>query len=188
MGYYSGITVEAIEDGKIVKVTEDYARREGLPILRKEQPELREPEKKEALKTFDSRNLKGMNLGMEDLRKPLNWKKSQVVMELVDNFQWIISKVRRHRGLSRKQFADNLKEEENTIKLVENGILPSEDFVLINKIQKFLQINLRKDGKDFSESPRKVLDSNPKDSHKVIKGKGDISGDDIEIIEGDSEY
>ena len=40
MDYFSHENlVEAIEEGKIVKVSEKYAKREGLPILRKSRKE-----------------------------------------------------------------------------------------------------------------------------------------------------
>ena len=141
--------VEAIEEGKIVKVSERYAKREGLPILRRPTPKIFHPKKQEEEK----------RISFDDLRKPLNWRKSQVFSELIENFHWEISKKRRQIGLSRKQLALDIKESENTIKLVENGILPKDDFKIINKIQERLNINLRKDNKNFNEPVRPLIEN-----------------------------
>ena len=139
--------VEAIEEGKIVRVTESYARIEGLTIIRK--PITKKPQKKNSEE--DPR------LTFEDFRKPLNWQKNQVVSELAENFQWEIAKKRKERGLTRRQFAKAIDETESNIKLLENGILPRNDFIIINKIQAFFNVNLRKDRKDFTQSPRDML-------------------------------
>src|SRR3989344_1706922 len=84
--------VDAIEEGKIVKVSMDYAKREGLPILRKNLiPTYEMPAKK--------KQVNEERITIDDLRKPLNKNQSQVASELVENFHWVISKKRRARGL-----------------------------------------------------------------------------------------
>jgi len=173
--------VEAIEEGRIVKVREDYARREGLLILRK----------KASSESNDSgvqtSRIMGENeerrLGLDDFRKPLGWRKSQVVSELIDNFGWPIAKARRSRNLTRKQVAEKIGESESSVKMIEAGILPKEDFVLINKIQSYLQINLRKDKKDFEESPRKLVEEERSGGGKDSIGSFEVIGSDIEIFE-----
>ncbi len=159
MDYFeSEDNVEAIEEGKIVKVSERYAKREGLPILRRPSTKVfSHPKKQEEEK----------RISFDDLRKPLNWRKSQVFSELTENFHWEISKKRRQIGLSRKQLASSINESENTKKLVENGILPKDDFKIINKLQERLNINLRKDKKDFAQPVRPLVEneeSKPSDS------------------------
>ena len=174
--------VEAIEAGKIVWVTESYAKIEGLTIIRK--PITKKPQKKNSEE--DPR------LTFEDFRKPLNWQKNQVVSELAENFQWEIAKKRKERGLTRRQLAKAIDETESNIKLLENGILPRNDFIIINKIQAFFNVNLRKDRKDFSQSPRDMLqkksDENPSSLKEQDKEKNQektlpLSDEDIEIIE-----
>lgn len=166
--------VDAIEEGKIVKVSQEYALREHLPIIRKPNIEtLPLPKKNKSLLPF------------EELRKPLNYNKSQVITELVDNFHWQIAKERRSIGMSRKSLGESINESEETLKLIENGILPKDDFVIINKIQSFLHINLRKDKQDISKSPRSLLKEVKVKPDKTSPSEAvsDLTGRDIEIIE-----
>lgn len=158
--------VEALEEGKIVKVREEYAKREGLLILRKD---FEKPIEKRYLVHNTREKKEEERIGFDELRKPLNWRKNQVVSELIDNFQWVILQERKKRNLTRKQFAGILNVSENEMKMIENGIV--NDFVLINKIQSHFGINLRKDEKDFSASAREVLEK---------KGEKNIQ-EDIEI-------
>lgn len=174
--------VEAIEEGKIVRVSEKYAIMEGLPILKKPQIKIKKPRP-------DPNEEE--HLTLEDFRKPLNWQKSQVISELVENFHWKISKKRKELGLTRKQVATAIAETENNIKLIENGILPKSDFIIINKLQSYLKINLRKDQQDFSRQMRDLIEQNQKASNKEkdtqkqkhLTGTESLLGDDIEIIE-----
>lgn len=168
--------VEAIEEGRIVKVSEDYAKREGLPILRKQQPKITKPQKKE---TEEKR------LFIDDLRKPLNWKKSQVMAELVDNFQWEVAKKRRQLGITRKQLAASISEPEYVLKLIENGILPKDDFIIINKLQARLNLNLRKDKKDFIQPARNLLDEQKEEAREPIQENENLLGNDIQPIDED---
>ena len=71
---------------------------------------------------------------------------------------------------------------------MENGVLPREDFVIVNKLQNFFNFNLRKDKKDFAQSPRSLI--NPKQENTELKAdksdseiKTKMSGSDIELIE-----
>lgn len=183
--------VDAIEEGKIVRVTEEYARKENLPVLRKHK---KPDEKKQKKEEEDSSIL--------DLKKNLYYKKNQVLGELLSNFNWHIVKKRRDLNLTRRQLAEKLGESENTIKLLENGILPKEDFVVINKLQDILGLNLRKDKQDFTQSPRTLIqEPTPikfNESPQIVKNevkekiekkedvkeaKGRMLGDDIELLE-----
>ncbi len=176
--------VDAIEEGKIVRVSEDYARREGLPILRKHVEQenieiLGEEEKKpfeDEVKTY----------GVEEYRKPLGWKEEQVISELIDNFQWHIAKTRRQINLTRKQLAEKIGIPEQQMKMIENGLIPGKDFVLVNKIQDILGINLRKDGQDFGESPRRLVDeekAKKAEKHNLDGEDFEIIGSEIEVVE-----
>lgn len=147
------IFVEAIEEGKIVKVTEEYAKREGLLVIRKQNDTTTydyTPEKKETFtrKNEDKRLRKDFTLNK--MRKPLNYYKNNIINDLVDNFHWEIIKARKIKNVTRKQVAQALNENEETIKMIENGILPDDNYILVNKIQSYFGINLRKDGKNFS--------------------------------------
>jgi len=175
---YNSIFVEAIEEGKIVKVPEEYARKEGLPILRKQNlTRLREPQTVEIKKRYEPRS----TIDLIE-KKSKDWKKNQVISELVDNFHWRIRVERRNKGVSRKQLAQLINEPEIAVKSLEYGVLPSNDFVLINKIQKALGINLRKDGKTFNPPMKEILQKSM-DASKITIEKNSIEGDDIEILD-----
>ena len=176
---YSNELVDAIEEGKIVKVSEDYAKKEGLTIIRRNIPQKQALPKKR-------QNEEEERLTLDDLRKPLHWRKDQVISELTENFHWQISRKRKEIGLTRKRLAQAINETENNIKLIENGLLPKNDFVIINKLQSFLKINLRKDQKDFLQSARSLITednreekSSPQKETRTVH----VSGSDIEIIE-----
>ena len=183
---YQDELVEAIEEGRIVKVSEFYAKREGLPIIRKSSAtQLQEETANLAPSTTPSSDEKQL---LNYSQTHTNWRDKQVISELLDNWHWLIRIERRKKGLTRKQFAKLLNEPENALKLIESGILPKKDFVLLNKIQQTLRINLRKDKKDFSKS---ITDIYPKqEKASQLKPKSDradkkptIYGSDIEILE-----
>ena len=176
--------VDAIEEGKIVKVSLDYAKKEGLTILRKStMPSFHELKK---TKQFSQEE----RISIDELRKPLRAKKSQVIASLIENFQWEIAKKRRSLGFSRKQLALSINESESAIKLLENGILQKDDFVLINKIQERLNLNLRKDQQDFIQPARKLLKEEPAKPNiekSSSQPNEELIGSDIQLIEDDEE-
>ena len=180
--------VEAIEEGRIVRVSESYAKREGLPILRKSKSEqhqnknVSQDAKKIIQREFRDERSKRL---LDYLRKPSGWKEKQVISELIQNFNWEISRTRKARGITRKQLASLIGTDEDSIKLIENGLLPSPDFVIINKIQTALNINLRKDKQDFTKEAtlKRMKEENKKDNVRPTDSKEELEGGDIEIIE-----
>ncbi len=172
--------VEAIAEGKIVRVPETYARQEGLPILKKPRI-LQVKEKVASIAAEKAKNpLKLKKLSKDDLQRPLNWREDQVVSELVENFHWIVSKERRQRGMSRKRFAEMLGVSEESVKMLEYGILPAKDFKLVNRLQEVFGINLRKDKKDFTKSPREILEKN---TGVQPNANSEMFGDSIELVD-----
>jgi ribosome-binding protein aMBF1 (putative translation factor) len=180
--------VEAIERGQIVKVTEFYAKKENLPILRKS---LAEELRKKIIQKSPGipNNLKDQHKKPfpEMLSHPKDWKGNQVTSELIENFHWVIRIERRRKGLSRKQFSKILNESEENLKMLESGFLPSSDFVLINKIQQHLGINLRKDKKDYNLGIKEMMKPTEPAIEKQKKQifNNDFSGKDIEILENE---
>ncbi len=142
----SDALVDAIEEGKIVQVSESYARREGLLILRK--PQVRDVQQTKAVQEIKSQR-KELS-PFETFRRPLRSKQNNVVGTLVGNFHWVLAMQRKERHLTRKQVAQALGVSEFEIKSLENGVLPADDYILINKVEKYYGINLRKDP---SQSP-----------------------------------
>ena len=65
----------------------------------------------------------------ESMNKP-EYKKNNVLKELIDNFHWQISRVRRMKNMSRRQLAQAAGVSEDDLKMIENGILPREDFIV----------------------------------------------------------
>lgn len=186
--------VEAIHEGRIVKVPEKFARREGLIILKK--PEINN-QVQGTTPSYYKTPLKTKN----DYRKTFStivdrkpgWQEKQVLNELIENFHWKIRAERRKKNLTRRQLANLINDSDENLQILETGRLPSNDFVLINKIQKTLKINLRKDGKDFDTSPREIMEkslpSTPKRKTDMKETKDKKSSDpelrdsDIEILD-----
>ena len=167
--------VEALEDGRIVLVSEEYARREGLLIIRNnsethfnKQEQVKVEKEivpiKRGIKPFD------------EYRKPL--KKNNVISELQDNFHWALLSKRKQKGWTRKQLAQTLYVSEEDLKLVENGVLPKDDLVLVSKLESFYKISLRKDGQNFFKS---VSMSEEVDKIAEEKVEREFSGNEIEI-------
>ena len=181
-----GAIVEAIEEGRIVQVSEDYAIRERLLILRKPQNALPEASaKQKSPDKRDGRLAKTGFLGFDDFRKTLKPGENDVLKELADNFHWALVQKRKARGLTRKQVAEAISETENSLKMIENGVLPSNNFVLVNKLENYYGISLRKGGRP-AESKITNKDDAGKSELKFgdeLKGKasetGAISGDDL---------
>jgi len=69
-------------------------------------------------------------------------KQEKPRLNLIDNFHWVIMRARRKKHLTQKQLAENIKEAETTIKMVERGILPEDDYRIINKLENFLGIKI----------------------------------------------
>ncbi len=139
--------VDAIEEGRIVKVSEEYAKREGLMIIRKEEPSaLDSPNVQRQMKlTPRLRGERKAYFDIDKYRRPWH-DKNEIVGSLVDNFHWVLISRRKQLNITRKQLAQSISVPEEDIKALENGILPHSDYVLISKLENYLKINLRKTG------------------------------------------
>ena len=207
---YEDDLVDAIEQGKIVKVSESYAKKEGLPIIRRPNISLARDSSSKLLHSVKKEEKQPFSYLLE---KASRKKNPQVLSELIDNFQWNISSCRRKRGISRTRLAELISEPEDIVKMVEYGMLPEDNFIIINKIQSVLGINLRKDKKDFSKDspeiypktnleikegrihrPEKSKQSKDKQSRssqqsksfKGLQSSEDLFGEDIEILDDES--
>ena len=179
--------VDAIENGRIVKVTDDYAKREGLLIIRRQNDAAvsQVSVKLVSMNRAEDRRLR-KDFTLDKLRKPLGYYKNNVIADLVDNFHWEIVNVRKLKNMTRKQLAQAVNESEEAIKMIENGILQSDNYILINKIQSYLGINLRKDGKSFSAPVvKKAEQPKPEVEVKDANAGEKVSGGDIEVFEED---
>jgi|GEM_PF-1198893 len=186
--------VDAIDEGRIVKVPEDYAVKEGLMILRR--PKMASLEQKDEIKKLQVERREKDAFSLDRFRRPFR-QKNDVLQSLTDNFHWILASKRKQLGLTRKQVASAIGVLERDIKMIENGILPSDDYVLVNKVQQYYGINLRKDGQDFNIQMREVVEKTAREEIEGLPGLeseepageekdadiGELLGEDIEILD-----
>jgi len=189
MDYGQKDLVEAIEDGRIVKVPESYAKREGLLILKKSPLQVQKQQPPSYLTERKEHSDRTKPL-TDYIRSRPDWREKQVLSELIDNFNWQIRYNRRRLGLTRKQLARMINVPEEELQILESGRLPSNDFILINKVQKVLGVNLRKDGKQFDISAEELMHKAATSKNSAVQTKAqrdevsrDIVGKDIEIID-----
>jgi len=147
--------LDVISSKGIVKICEACSKAEDMPILRRPTTfQLKESEKKpsgiydmllsarrqEKIKT--ETNLKEI---VDKKYEILASKEKKPRPELVDNFHWIVMRARRLKKLTQEQLAQEISESIAAIKMAEQGILPEDDYRLVNKLEAFLGINLVKD-------------------------------------------
>ena len=159
--------LDVISSKGIVKICEACSKVEDMPILRRpttfqlKESEKKPPgiydmlssvrrQKKESLEEFGKKYEK---IKTETTLKEIVDKKYEMMVseekkprpELVDNFHWIVMRARRLKKLTQEQLAKEISESIAAIKMIEDGILPEDDYRLVNKIGSFLGINLVKD-------------------------------------------
>jgi len=169
--------LDVISSKGIVKICEACSKAEDMPILRRpttfqlKESEKKPPgiydmlssvrrQKKESLEEFGKKYEKTKT---EQLKEIVDRNYEIVVSEekkprpnLVDNFHWIIMRTRRLKKLTQEQLAKEISESTAAIKMAEQGILPEDDYRLVNKLEGFLGINLVKDvSKTTPPSPEK---------------------------------
>ncbi len=150
---------DVVSSKGIVKICDVCSKNERMPIVRRPTTfQLKESEKN--LSIYDRLSkLSGINeeLRRNDSKAEINLRKivdknfeSKVSSEkrprpdLVDNFHWIIMRVRRLKKLTQKKLAQEISESEVAIKMAERGVLPEDDYRLVNKLESFLGIKIIK--------------------------------------------
>ncbi len=143
--------VDAIEEGKIVHVSEEYARREGLLILRNFSGSEEQIQSRTSAKSTPRRSWKQTQdlSQFEPFRRPIRISDNDILASLKDNFHWIVRGERQKKHLTRKQTAQSLQVSEHDLKILENGVLPTADYVLVSKIEQFFGISLRKNNEQY---------------------------------------
>ena len=166
--------MDVISDEEIVKMCEDCARKEELPILIKPTTsQLKESERpysvrerlrrmaglkaeKEEIKmiakkitdvTLDDLYTRKRQKELEE-RYELEKKKDKSV-KLIDNFHWHIYMGRQKKKLTRKQLAELIGESETAIKMLENKEIPGDASILISKLEQFLGVKLRREEENY---------------------------------------
>lgn len=174
---------DAVSLKRIVKICESCSVEEQIPILKKpttfqlrnsesEEKSFRErtlefaKQKREKEKTkadIEKQNTTLKEIIEENVRKKLSKEeRKKPRVNLIPNFHWIIMRARRRKKISQKELAEEIKEAEITIKMVEKGILPEDEFRLINKLENYLGIVISDEEFQNSEhkkqAPARLLD------------------------------
>ncbi|HIG52140.1 TPA: hypothetical protein EYQ19_01855 [Candidatus Pacearchaeota archaeon] len=176
--------VEAIKNGEIVKISRRQAVKEELFILRKVKEE-KEAEKEKDGFLNDVSNISGKPRSLLESwkKKEFNYENNNVINDLISNFHWEIVQARRNRNMTRKQLAEEIKFSEDDLKMIEFGQLPKDDFILINKLENFLKINLKKVKSNEQITSLSDLQKK-KEKEEALKDsskKDDFFGNEIEI-------
>lgn len=189
---------DAVHNGKIIKICERCSIIENIPVIKKPSAsQLKESEK--SMRVYD-RMKRLMGLGqskseetffLRDKLKELDnnpWleRPEEKPLELIDFFYWEIMKTRRRKGLSQKQLANYLGESEKAIQMMEKGNLPENPRILVDKLERFLHIRLRK----ISEAQRFLSrkESKPVLLNEFGRELGSIPEPAIEYYKKTDEY
>jgi len=197
--------LDAISSEGIVKICEACSKAEDMPILRRPTTfQLKEAEKKSPIYTRYTRLSPAKLEKTETTLKEVVDKNYEIVVSkekkprpnLVDNFHWIIMRARRLKKLTQEQLANEISESTAAIKMVEQGILPEDDYRLVNKLEGFLGINLVKDVSKATlsipeKSPARIIKFDTKTMQDLtiadLKGMKDQAGKIDESLEENQE-
>jgi len=81
--------------------------------------------------------------------------------DLIDNFHWILMRARRRKKLTQEQLANEIAESKTAIEMAEKGILPEDDYRLVNKLEVFLGVRIIKpEARPEPAKPKFGLDEN----------------------------
>ncbi len=159
--------IDAIYGKEIVKICERCAITENIPVIRKPTTsQLKEAEKNQTvyqrlkkLSGIAAEEEKKRESILDRIRKldeqPELERPEEKPLNLIDNFNWHITRARRNKGLGQKQLAWALGESETAIKMLEKGELPEEPEKLIRKLEQFFQIALRKETEGELEAKKR---------------------------------
>jgi len=147
---------DGIYDGRMSKICERCSIIENIPIIRKPAAsQLRDSESGarvyERMKRISGiRDKKqGETFFIEDKLDELNKKPELELPEgdklnLIEFYHWEIMKNRRRKGLSQEKLAAALGESVTAVKMIERAKLPENADSLINKLEQFFQIKLKR--------------------------------------------
>ena len=177
--------LDVISSQGIIKICEACSRAEDMPILRRPTTfQLKESEKqpriydvlssireqrKELRKESEKKDEE--NKTETTLREIVDKNYERMVSEekkprldLIDNFHWIIMRVRRLKKITQEQLAKEISESTAAIKMAEKGILPEDDYRLVNKLESFLGIKIVK-----NETKTKAIKIPEKQPARILK-------------------
>lgn len=199
--------LDVIYNNEIVKVCEECALIEDLPVIRRPNShQLLESEKPytvrerlrrmAGLKDDKQEKVKEVmrkisDVKIDDLRKPKDYKKileekyelarkKNKPVNLIDNFNWSIMMGRKKRRIDRKQLAEAIGESETAIKMIENKEMPDDFSRIISKIEQYFGIKLRKEEEE-SDRVRESI------KEKLQRNKGGKINEPAVVLKFDKE-
>jgi len=193
----------AISEEGIVRVCERCSIDGNFPVLRKEETSLEKADKtapiggfiKEREKAFENMKagrknppLSNQDFTLRDLVEK-NYKanvdaEKKSFPGAIRNFNWVIMRARRNKGLGQKSLAESIGEPEIAIRMAERGLLPKEYVPFLRKLEKVLDVNLMDKHPFRLEEHTKMLDfkNTPSNRMTVEDLRSIAKKKEIEII------
>jgi ribosome-binding protein aMBF1 (putative translation factor) len=193
----------AISDKGIVKVCQRCSGDGDFPVLVRKEASLERADKtapvggliKEREKAFEAMKAsrKGSTMGRQDftLRDLVekNYKENVSTEKkswpgAIRNFNWIIMRARRNKGLGQRALAESIGEPEIAVRMAERGTLPKEYVPFLRKLERVLDVNLMDDHPFRLEEHKKMLDfKNTSSNRMTISDVRDMTRKkEVEII------
>jgi ribosome-binding protein aMBF1 (putative translation factor) len=141
---------DSIYEGKMASLCERCAIIENIPIIKKPSTnQLKDSENKPPTKRFQQKEQQEKTFFINDELNQLEQNPERELPEenklnLIEHYHWEIMKNRRRKGLTQKQLATALGESEIAIQMIEKNKPPENTERLINKLEQFFQMRLRK--------------------------------------------
>lgn len=172
------ILFEVIMPNGIAKICNRCSAEENMPLIKSNFAYSNEVEKKRSvydrLKTMSgiSKEDYNPNLKLRERMKKEDASLRQIVEKnyrdsvgipnlkddsLITNFHWIVMRARRARHLTQEQLAREIQEPETAIRTIERGIPPTNK-VIINKLESFLKVRIKKRDELIKEKRPSILD------------------------------
>ena len=190
---------DAISNEGLVKICERCSIEEHIPIIKRPTTfQLKEAERKQ---TFYERASSSLNKPLEKenpekkeqevtLREIVDRNYEQKVSkdisprpEMIHNFHWIIMRSRRMKKLTQAQLAKEIAESEAAIKMAEQGILPEDDYKLVNKLENYLDVKIIRPEFEEEVRPKKF----PEKFHFDMNEAKILTIDDLRKLKEDKE-
>lgn len=176
----------AISDKGIVKVCQRCSGDGDLPVLVRKESSLEKADKtapvggliKEREKAFEAMKAsrKSSTTGRQDftLRDLVekNYKENLDSEKkswpgAIRNFNWVIMRARRNKGLGQRELAESIGEPEIAIRMAERGTLPKEYVPFLRKLEKVLDVNLMDEHPFMLEEHKRMLDFKDTSSNRM---------------------
>jgi ribosome-binding protein aMBF1 (putative translation factor) len=143
----------AISERGVVKICDNCNASERLPLIRKpSDSQIEESKRQRSVRDMLSginrgKLLAGREISLRELvDRNLKERRANQPADLIDNFNWTIQRIRRNKKITREQFSKGIGEPESAIRMIEQGVLPGNNYKIISKIESYLGVTLRKPG------------------------------------------